>query len=202
MKKLFAVIAALVLAVPSFAQYSSGGFDLDKENLYYGVRIGVNMASLGGDADLGTKVGMNLAGIIGLRISSSAPVFLESGIYYSEKGGKEDPVTVSYNNFEFPILVKYGIKATDEIAVLPFLGPTFGYALKSKTSIKKGDDIVFSKDLYKMRRPNMGFKLGCGAEFNNLYLELGYQFGITNITKYDDASIRANALFMNFGVNF
>ena len=46
MKKVFAVIAALVLAVPSFAQYSSGGFDLDKENLYYGVRIGMTGATL------------------------------------------------------------------------------------------------------------------------------------------------------------
>jgi hypothetical protein len=53
-----------------------------------------------------------------------------------------------------------------------------------------------------MRRPNMGFKLGVGAEYDNIYLELGYQFGITNITKLDDATVRANNFFMNFGVNF
>ena len=47
----------------------------------------------------------------------------------------------------------------------------------------------------------MGFKLGCGAEYNNLYLEAGYPFGITDISKGDDG-IHSNALFVNFGVNF
>ena len=104
MKKVFAVIAALVLAVPSFAQYSSGGFDLDKENLYYGVRIGMTGATLSGDAvevkDLGSKVGLTLAGIIGLHISKTAPVFLESGLYYTERGAKKDKFSISYNNLE------------------------------------------------------------------------------------------------------
>ena len=47
----------------------------------------------------------------------------------------------------------------------------------------------------------MGFKLGCGAEYENLYLEAGYQFGITDVSKSDDA-IHSNAFFVNFGVNF
>ena len=81
MKKVFAVIAALVLAVPSFAQYSSGGFDLDKENLYYGVRIGMTGATLSGDAvevkDLGSKVG--LPSVVPRRTSSaSATTILRS----------------------------------------------------------------------------------------------------------------------------
>ena len=58
MKKFLVSLVALVLSVPSFAQYSSGGFDLDKENLYYGVRIGMTGATLSGDAievkDLGS----------------------------------------------------------------------------------------------------------------------------------------------------
>ena len=210
MKKFFAVIAALVLSVPSFAQYSSGGFDLDKENLYYGVRIGMTGATLSGDAtavkDLGTKVGLTLAGVIGLHISKSAPVFLESGLYYTERGAKKNKFSVSYNNLEIPILVKYGIKATDDIAILPFLGPVFSYAFSGKykytengTSVEVG---AFDEKKWDgLKRANMGFKLGCGAEYNNLYLEAGYQFGITDISKSEDG-IHSNALFVNFGVNF
>ena len=209
MKKVFAVIAALVLAVPSFAQYSSGGFDLDKENLYYGVRIGMTGATLSGDAaevkDLGSKVGLTLAGIIGLHISKTAPVFLESGLYYTERGAKKDKSSVSYNNLEIPVLVKYGIKATDEIALLPFIGPVFSYAISGK--FKTGDIEMGAFDEKKwpngnaLKRATMGFKLGCGAEYNNLYLEAGYQFGITDISKGNDG-IHSNALFVNFGVNF
>ncbi len=213
MKKVFAVIAALVLAVPSFAQYSSGGFDLDKENLYYGVRIGMTGATLSGDAaevkDLGSKVGLTLAGIIGLHISKTAPVFLESGLYYTERGAKKDKFSVGYNNLEIPVLVKYGIKATDEIALLPFVGPVFSYAISGKYKYSDGGTSVevgaFDEKKWPngnaLKRANMGFKLGCGAEYNNLYLEAGYQFGITDISKGDDG-IHSNALFVNFGVNF
>ena len=208
MKKFFAVIAAMLLSIPSFAQYSSGGFDLDKENLYYGVRIGMTGATLSGDIEgLGTKAGLTLAGVIGLHISNSAPVFLESGLYYTERGGKKDKFSVSYNNLEIPVLVKYGVKATDDIAILPFIGPVFSYAFSGKYKLTEGGTTVeygaFDEKKWSgLKRANMGFKLGCGAEYNNLYLEASYQFGITDISKADAVSVHSNALFVNFGVNF
>ncbi|MBR6446364.1 MAG: PorT family protein [Prevotella sp.] len=205
MKKILVSIAAMVLSLPSFAQFSSGGFSLDEESVYYGVRIGLTVANLGGDdaavKNLNSKVGMTLAGVLGLRISHTAPVFLESGLYYTERGAKKDKFKMSYNNLEVPILVKYGIKASDDIAVLPFLGPVFacGIGGKYKYEDANGKYEVSSYDYLK--RFNMGFKLGCGAEYDNLYLEAGYQFGITDISKSDDA-IHSNAFFVNFGVNF
>ena len=41
MKKVLVAIVALFCSVSSFAQYSSGGFSLDEENLYWGVRFGL-----------------------------------------------------------------------------------------------------------------------------------------------------------------
>lgn len=212
MKKLFSAIAAMLLTVPAFAQYSSGGFELDKENLYYGVRIGMNAASLGGDLSDNTdsKVGMTLAGVVGLRVSDTTPVFLESGLYYSERGAKN----IGYTNLEIPVLIKYGFKATDDIAVLPFVGPYFARAGWGKTKSALNANVTDGKstsvgsfDEKKawtggLSRLNMGFKIGCGAEYNKLYLEVGYQFGVTNIAKADDLTIHSNNLFANFGINF
>ena len=54
----------------------------------------------------------------------------------------------------------------------------------------------------------MGFKLGCGAEYNNMYLEVGYQFGINNLSKDGASAVpgsysgHSNAFLVNFGVNF
>ena len=209
MKKFFVSILVAMLAIPSFAQYSSGGFSLDEENLYWGVRFGVTGASLGGDLDLGMKAGMTLAGVVGLRASDSTPVFIESGLYYTERGGKKDDFRVGYNNLEIPILVKYGFKVGDEIAVLPFVGPYFSYAFSGNTKQvgTEGKESVGTFDEKKaftggLKRANMGFKLGVGAEYNKVYLELGYQLGITNVCKDDDLSSHSNALFCNFGVNF
>lgn len=199
MKKLLVSIVAALMAVPSFAQFSSGGFELDKQNLYYGVRFGGTLASVGGDVSVGTKAGLTLAGVIGLRVSHTAPVFLESGLYYTQRGAKEDNITITHDNLEIPVLVKYGIKATDEIAILPFIGPYFAYAVSSEYKYK-GETVP--KDSFRPNRNNMGFKLGCGAEYNKLYLEVGYQFGVTNFVDSDDITAHNNALFLNLGLNF
>ena len=199
MKKLLVSIVAALMAVPSFAQYSSGGFELDKQNLYYGIRFGGTLASVSGDIPVGTKVGLTLAGVIGLRVSSTAPVFLESGLYYTQRGAKEDPITITHDNLEIPVLVKYGIKATDEIALLPFFGPYFAYAVSSEFKYK-GE--TAPKDSFRPNRNNMGFKLGCGAEFNKIYAEVGYQFGVTTFIDSDDLTGHNNAFFLNLGLNF
>ena len=179
MKKILVSIVAMVFAIPTFAQFSSGGFDLDKESMYYGVRIGMVGANLTGDAEAtGMKIGLSLGGVIGIRISHTTPLFLESGLYYVGRGGKDGDFSVGYNNLEIPLLIKYGVKAGD-IAFLPFFGPYFAYGISGKT-----------------------MKLGCGLEFNKLYVEAGYQFGLSNITKHADNSVHSNALFLNVGVNF
>ena len=224
MKKILVSIVAALMAAPSFAQFSSGGFELDKESMYYGVRIGLTAASLSGGietyegreykTDLGMKTGLTLAGVLGLRLSNSTPVFLESGLYYTERGGKDGKYKVSYTNMEVPLLIKYGLQAGNNIAILPYVGPYFAYAVSGKT---KNGDANFEKEAGTfdekkaktggLNRFNMGFKLGCGFEYNMLYLEAGYQFGLSNIGKNGpgenlDLDAHSNALFVNFGVNF
>ena len=214
MKKIFTAIVALMLAVPSFAQFASGGFELEKKNLYYGARMGLSMGMMSGDIDAtGMKAGLNLAGVIGLRVSEKSPVFLESGLYYTQRGGKKDDYTMNLKYLEVPIVIKYGIKATDDIALLPFIGPYFAFGVggdleyeeavkdpvTNTTTIVKNKEGVYERFL---NRKDMGFKLGCGMEYNMLYLEVAYQLGVTNIADDDDYSIHANQLSINFGVNF
>ena len=205
MKKLLVSIVAMLLAAPSFAQFSSGGFELDKESMYYGVRFGGTFASINGDLSVGTKVGMTLAGVIGLRLSSSTPVFLESGLYYTQRGAKDKDYEISHNNLEIPIVIKYGIQASDNIAILPFVGPYFAYGVSTDEKLKS--DYAKAHDV-RVNRNNMGFKLGCGAEYNKIYLEVGYEFAVTNIidddfsSEWDNKSAHNNAFFLNICVNF
>ena len=202
MKKILVSIVAALMAVPSFAQFSSGGFELDKQSLYYGVRFGGTVASINGDISVGSKVGMTLAGVIGIRVSSTTPLFLESGVYYTQRGAKNSDYNVTHNNLEIPLVIKYGIQTSNDIALLPFFGPYFAYGLSTKVEVKTP-----TAGNFRVNRNNMGFKIGCGAEYNKLYAEVGYQFGVTNII--DDEfetgkgkSSRNNALFLNVGVNF
>ncbi len=187
------------MAAPSFAQFTSGGFSFDEEHVYWGVRFGINFSRIGGDIKSDKRRnGMNLGGVVGLRVTDGAPVFLESGLYYSQRGAKTlkkpegaDPdgnFEGHLNYLEIPVLVKYGITTENNIAFLPFLGPYFGYA--------------FSADSKYLKRPDMGFKLGCGLEWNNLYAEAFYQFGVVNIADVKNASSHGKNFGINVGINF
>ena len=201
MKKFLVAIIALFYSMSSFGQYSSGGFDLDKENVYYGVRFWWNVGFY-----LGRLIGRNkgwsdFGWCCWPSFVNIFPVFLEWSLYYTQRGAKDGDYEVTHcNNLEIPLVVKYGFKATDEIALLPFIGPYFAYAVSADQKVKNVS--LEEKGINRVYRNNMGFKLGCGAEYNKLYLELGYQFGITNIWDSDAITGHNNALFLNFGVNF
>jgi len=209
MKKFLMSIVAVLFAANSFAQYSSGGFSLSESTVYYGVRVGLNLSTLTGDGmgDFGMKPGLNVGPTIGVRVSETTPVFLESGVYFSMQGAKDGDNSIALNYFKIPVLIKYGVQVSDEFAVLPFLGPTiaFGVGGDWKTA-GEGSESSFGKG--KFNRFDAGIRFGCGAEWNKLYLELGYEFGITNIADWkkdngiDDASAHNGNLFINFGVNF
>lgn len=214
MKKFLVAIVAVLFAAPSFAQISSGGFSLTESTVYYGMRMGLNVANLTGDTEInganfsGANAGLNLAGVLGLRISDSTPIFLESGLYFTQRGAKKDKNTYANLNYlEIPVLLKYGIQATDEIAVLPFIGPTFSMGIAGKMKKGEGTDKESSFASDNFNRLDAGIKFGCGAEYNKLYLEMGYQFGLSNIADWkvnatDDASVHNGAFFVNLGVNF
>lgn len=206
MKKFLLSIVAALLAVPTFAQFGSGGFSLSESKLYYGIRLGANFSTISGDetSDLKSKSGINLGGVIGLRVSDVNPLFLESGLYYTERGAKGDGKTkVSLTYLELPLLIKYGFQATDDIAILPFLGPYFSLGIAGKTKYFDGTSYTSESSFsHGFNRPDMGFKLGCGAEWNMIYAELGYQIGVANIADSDENTNHGNALFINIGVNF
>ena len=211
MKKFFTAILAMMLAVPSFAQFASGGFELDKQNIYWGARMGLALGKLTGDVGDydGMKAGFTLAGVVGLRLSQTSPVFLESGLYYTQRGGKNGSLKAELNCLEIPVLIKYGFKVTEDIAVLPFIGPYFAYGIAGETEYEVVDAVTGKSTKEKERsyknllnHNDMGFKLGCGLEYNMLYLEVAYQFGIANIADDDNLTAHANQLSINLGVNF
>ena len=204
MKKFLVAIVAVLFAAPSFAQYSSGGFTLSESTVYYGARVGLNVAWISGDFNdnLSAKGGMNVGGVIGLRVSDATPVFLESGLYFTMHGAKKDNTEANLNYLEIPLLIKYGVQVTDDIALLPYLGPTFGLGIGGKEKYPDNPTVgSFSSDGH-FNRPDVGIKFGCGAEYNKLYLETGLKFGVTNILDDDKKSAHNGAWYLNFGVNF
>lgn len=208
MKKAFMTFVALIVATTTFAQTSNDSFQFEKSRLYYGARVGLSASSV---TDVGVKGGLTLGGVIGMRVSDKTPVFLETGLGFTQRGGKDGNKTLNLNYLELPILVKYGFPITNGLHIMPLFGPYFSYAVSGRfkdiipnvedpTKIDEIDKSAFKKGLYK--HADMGLKLGAGAEWNNIYLEFAYKFGLANIS--DDKSNNAHgyAFTAEFGINF
>lgn len=216
MKKLFILILAGMMAAPSFAQFgaSRSRYNHDNTESYYGVRMGLTIASMSSDMaelDTDSRTGWTFGGVYGLQLANSTPVWLEAGLSYSEKGGESkvnsptvEKITYRMSYLELPVVVKYGFDIIDDLYIDPFIGGymALGIGGKTKTYTRNVDDRTSESTYNYLNRFDAGLRVGCGVEYQMLYAELGFNFGITNIGKSDFDAVRNRNLFINVGVNF
>ena len=129
MKKYFLSLVVLFLSLPTMAQMSGGGLILTTENVYYGFRLGAAFSAIRGNGShaKNLKPGFTMGGVVGVRVNDQTPLFLESGVYYAQRGGRGENYKCSLHYLEVPLLIKYGIETASDVSVLPFLGPAFSF---------------------------------------------------------------------------
>jgi hypothetical protein len=208
MKKYFLSLVVLFLSLPTMAQMSGGGLILTTENVYYGFRLGAAFSAIRGNGShaKSLKPGFTMGGVVGVRVNDQTPLFLESGVYYAQRGGRGEDYKCSLHYLEVPLLIKYGIETASDVSVLPFLGPAISFGLSGhikETGLPGGT--AFGDN--RFNRFDIGVKLGSGIEYNMLYAEVGFQFGVVNVYNnpkgaIDEYSAYVNSLFINVGINF
>lgn len=180
---------------------------------YFGLRVGMNVSHVSSDNPAldgsGLKAGLNLGFAAGTQLTWKAPLFLESGIYYTQKGGKSgsgsDKFTYNLNYLEVPILLKYKHFVGNQTTIQPYAG---GYlALGTDGNIKdyRNREAYGSfGDQYgdHFNRFDGGLKVGCGVGFNMLYLDASYDIGLSNIGQDDFDDTHNGCFTINIGVNF
>lgn len=173
---------------------------------YYGLRIGGNLSSISSEdvsLDTDSYGGLYVAGIVGTQLSRYSPVWMETGLAYSEKGGSArsggDRVKYRLGYLELPVTIKYDIAAGD-VSVQPFLG---GYLALGVAGQIKDYDMRRSESVYDtFNHFDGGLRLGCGLAYQMLYIEAGVDIGLANINKDDFNTAHNQALFLTAGVNF
>lgn len=217
---------ALVMSMPVMAQnYNNGRPERPVYNggynnhtamgneIYYGLRLGlgfstVNNSELDKYDGPSSRTGLNFGGVVGYQLSPSAPVYLESGLFYTEKGGrnnKKEDIDFNLNYLEIPVLVKYCFDLDGEFSIQPFLGGYFAYGIGGKVKWhgsyeERKMESAFSSDLFK--RFDGGLRFGCGAEYQMLYAELSYELGLANIGRDEFEKTHNSCFYLNVGVNF
>jgi hypothetical protein len=165
--------------------------------------------------------GFTFGGVYGLQLANSTPLWLEAGLFYSEKGGKTQnfpsvkTITENTSNqkteyfqkkttrliyLQAPIVIKYAFDVADDFYVQPFLGGYLALGVGGKTKLYEDKRSEDSFDDFT--RLDGGLRLGCGVEYQMIYAEAGFDFGIANISDNDWISARNQCFFFNIGVNF
>ena len=222
MKKLISFILVVLIATPAFSQFEThrkrSRYSHDDTEQYWGLRLGLNIASLSSETpelDMDSRTGIAFGAVYGRQLSNTTPIWLEAGVFISEKGGKthwigqsdkSKKVTTRLTYLEVPVVCKYSFNVADDLYVQPFLGGflSMGFAGKTKDyGINRNDEERSAHSSYDyFNRFDGGLRLGCGAEYKMLYAEMGFDFGLADMGKDDIETTHTRNFFINVGVNF
>ena len=154
------------------------------------------------------KTGLNVGLAMGVNLMREAPLYLETGLYYTEKGGRGRAdgtrFTYSLNYIELPMVLKYKYFVDRSLSVEPFLGGYLAYGVSGKIKdfgIREAYS-SFSSSPYSFERFDGGLRLGCGISYDLLYADIGYDIGLANISHDDFNTSHNGALILTVGVNF
>lgn len=205
-----------IATLTATAQTYSGSSFYDRENpmgtgsMYYGFRIGPTFSTVNSDdANLdggNSQTGLTLGAVMGFQLSDDIPLFLETGLSYTEKGGKKTltgkKMTYDLNYLEIPILVKYIYDIDGHFSVQPLFGGYLSYGIsgKIKNFGERHAQDSFSDTTFK--RFDGGLRIGCGVSYDLFYADLSYDIGLSNICHDTFDTSHNGCLYLNFGVNF
>lgn len=183
MKKLFCIVAAIILLSTAKAQET-----------HFGVKAGVNIASVeveDGD-DLNSKVGLHVGGLAHIHISQHFA--LQPELVFSMQGGKaedNDDVKLKLNYINIPVLAQYMINDGFRLQT----GPQLGFLVGAES--KAGDVEVDIKDNYSTI--DFSWTFGAGYLFPSGFgVDARYNHGISNISDVSGVEVR-NRVFQ-FGL--
>lgn len=217
MKKIMTLLLVVALSLPVCAQYDSNRkrsrYNHNDTERYYGLRLGLNIATLSSDAamyDMNSRTGLAFGFVYGFQLANAAPIWLETGLLYSEKGGeskwldpttnKDQKVTCSLNYLQLPVVCKYAFEVADDFFLQPFFGGYLSLGIAGK--IKEYDTKESYSSYDSFGRFDGGLRVGCGVEYQMVYLEMGFDFGLANINKDDFDTAHTQNFFITAGVNF
>ena len=181
MRKILLAAAAALLSVGAFAQFRPSfivnvgyqGANLMQKDVKFdllsGLRAGVDV-----DMSVWNAGAMNLS--------------VRPGLYYSMKGAAESDASLTerLHYIDIPILANLTFNAGG-FGVFVNAGPYLGFGLGSSTKLGDitSDENLFGKDgIFNVF--DIGMQMGAGAEWNNILLSIGTQFGIANLDKTVD----------------
>ncbi len=200
--KLSLVIALLSMVSLVSAQHTS-----------YSIKGGLNMSNFYGDElnDKNMKTGFHIG--VGADFEFAPNMGIQSGLFFTSKGAKytTDLVSTELNanaNFlQLPLHFAYKIDVMPGTRVVLHAGPYVAYGIGGKTSAGNLEVDTFKDDAFLdvlngLKPFDAGLGLGVGAEFGRILVDLGWDMGLTNISRIDNADLKTQNAYLSVGYKF
>lgn len=200
-----------------------------EQPLTFGVKAGVNLSNFSGSGVEGTdaKIGFNVGVTVDYALTSD--VFLLSGLEFTTKGAKisylEDlgefdidaKSTFNVTYLQLPVHIGYKLAVSDGLNLNFHAGPYVAYGIGGKVKNKvegnvagldledldlSNADVDMFGDKGVANRFDFGLGLGVGAEFGKIGVGLGYDLGLTNISKDSKEKVRNMNAYLTVGYKF
>jgi Outer membrane protein beta-barrel domain len=165
------------------------GSNVAAQEASWGVKGGVNLATLSPDQDPGPefkyRIGFIAGGFFTWPLGSHLDVQPE--VLFSQQGASLDSigleaVTIKTDYLVAPILVRYKLRPSAGGLVL-FAGPSLGFKLSAKATAESGDQ-GFTEDISdEIESFDYGVAFGGGWESGRLTIDGRYTWGLSTVGK-------------------
>ena len=176
-------------------------------NIYGGIKAGLtasHITSGTGDIDaIGVKTGTTFGLATGFNISPMAA--FESGLYYVEKGGigrDNGKITYDLHYLELPLLLKVNVFSGRQAFFQPYAGAYLGLGVGGRIKDYRLEISASSFNDANIRRGDSGLAIGCGVTWSFLHANIGYEYGLSDISKNGFGDNRNRALILSVGFAF
>ena len=199
----FVLSATLLFPAHSFAQGTS-----------FGVQGGINLATVSfknEDTDI-PDFKNRTRGVFGGFVARdfNPNVGLQVDFLYSQKGtkasGSEDGVNfeleVGVDYIEIPILIRANIPGSGAVKARVFGGPSFGIKVRDHAQISGGGVVIEDDEVADFKSSEVGFVVGGAVQFGRAFVDIRYNWGLTNIAKDDGSGDEAKTRTLGFMVGY
>lgn len=198
MKKMLLSLAILVVAGSAAAQ--------EYPKNIFGIRAGMNVSRLTLKVEnlsesFDSRVSFHAGISDQIRLVPNLPLYLETGIYVTQKGGFYEGIKANPLYLQIPLLVNYHIAIGERLSIDPFAG--IYYAVGVAGNLKyMGEKADYFGEYGLADRSDFGIRVGAGLSFGHGYLGLGYDFGLLNTCRDAYYKLHTGCFTLTLGYNF
>lgn len=184
MKRVLLILAAVLSAVTAGAQRP----ERYEKNLL-GVRAGLELSYIraAGEYVYGTtapRMGFRLGVADQVLLWRSIPLYVETGVHFSSRGGRHAGISFRPMYFQVPLLATWRFHPGKRLRIRPFAGVCYGVGIGGMARTDDGWSELFGSDGI-LRRSDLTLRAGAEVSWRRICLSAGFDAGSLDLLRPD-----------------